>query len=147
MEPKEGGKINWKMVLLGGGAVVLVLVLVMKSGGTTKAPAASTPTTASDSATTNAGTPSATSNNSLVGFTDPATGIQWILDQVSGQMTAVGGNGTGLPATYTAGTNTGRGISTVPINIGAPPTWWDYNPSWLNITNPTIPGGAGGIMT
>jgi hypothetical protein len=140
MEPKEG-KINWKMILLGGGAIVLVLVLVMKSGGTTNAPANTTPTSTSDSATSNTGTPSASSNNSLVGFTDPATGIQWILDQVTGQMMAVGGNGTGLPARYTAGTGVGTGVFPVPSNLGGPAFWWDYNPSWLNVMNPTIPGG------
>jgi hypothetical protein len=143
MEPKEG-KINWKLILLGGGAVVLVLVLVMKSGGTTNAPAGSQPTGTSNSVTSNTGTPSATSNNSLVGFTDPATGIQWILDQVTGAATAVGGNGTGIPSTfptYTSGTRIGPGIQTVPMGLGAPAFWWDYNPSWLNVMNPTIPGG------
>lgn len=137
---QQGSKINWKVVLLGGGAVLVVIILVMKSGATSNAPANSTPTTASDSTSTNTGTPSASSNNSLVGFTDPATGIQWILDQ-AGQLVPVGGNGTGLPATYTAGTSLLPRTSVVPINIGAAQAWWDYNPSWLNVMNPTLPSG------
>lgn len=91
-----------KWLLLGGGvAAAVVLFIVMKSSSSSQTSQIASNTTSG--VTSNTGTPDA-NNNSLLGFTDPATGINWILnasDQWVGQLPAGA-----LPPNYTPGAAT-----------------------------------------
>lgn len=152
MEPQQGGKINWKIVLLGGGAVIVVILLVMKSGSTSNPPANSTPTTSTDGTSTNAGTPS--NNGSFDVFTDPISGIRWILDASSGTWIPTstpttsgstdGGAGQPIPAPQGGLDIPTGGLPPLTRTDSPVPTTavWDMaNTSWLNPAFPTLPGG------
>lgn len=97
--PGQGGSNTTVWLILGGVGVVVVVLLLMNNNSNSSTQNQSTSASPAGSVTSSTGTP--VNNGSYVGYTDPVSGINWILD-ASNQWIASLPSGS-LPPNYTPG--------------------------------------------
>lgn len=88
-----------KWLIFGGLSIAGILIFVVTQGSGGSTPAATGQQNIGPAVTSNTGTPA--TNNSLLGFIDPATGVQWVLDSADQWVAALPQGA--LPPNYTPG--------------------------------------------